>query len=374
MAGHLVPPGACSRSWLSTAGSCSRTVYRGLVPVADGPPVAAGDLVGTVLVLKELYDLSDAADRRALKFEFRWKVACGRSLAQVSFDPSTLVYWRRRIAASDRPDRVFDAVAEVIAQTGMLRGRRKRCVDSTVFDDAVATQDTVTQLVAAIRKVARVVPDAAAVIAGCARWITHAGQAADRLGRPAAKQKLVSDLVNDALAVLAELAGPGRRERDAAAADALGLLALVAGQDAEPADDLTARTGGGGSPQGRPGSRDQHRGPEARHTRKSKSKRRDGFRGHVAAEPETGLITDCEMTMAAGTGSTDADNGVKMARPRPVHPRRRGPGQAKPAGGREGQRGPGRVGAGRDGWRSTATPPMAAARPAPPTTRPATAP
>ena len=52
---------------------------------------------------------------------------------------------------------------------------------------------------------------------------------------------------------------------------------------------------------------------EARHTRKSKSKRRDGFRGHVAAEPETGLITDCEMTMAAGEGSTDAENGVKMA-------------------------------------------------------------
>jgi hypothetical protein len=52
---------------------------------------------------------------------------------------------------------------------------------------------------------------------------------------------------------------------------------------------------------------------EARHTRKSKSSRRDGFRGHVAAEPETGLVTDCEMTMAAGEGSTDAENGVKMA-------------------------------------------------------------
>jgi hypothetical protein len=59
---------------------------------------------------------------------------------------------------SERPDRVFDKVAEVIAGTGILKGRRKRCVDSTVFDDAVATQDTVTQLVAAIRKVARLVP------------------------------------------------------------------------------------------------------------------------------------------------------------------------------------------------------------------------
>jgi hypothetical protein len=51
---------------------------------------------------------------------------------------------------------------------------------------------------------------------------------------------------------------------------------------------------------------------QSRHTSKSKSKQRDGYRGHVAAEPETGLITDCEMTMAAGPGSTDAENGVTV--------------------------------------------------------------
>jgi outer membrane PBP1 activator LpoA protein len=62
----------------------------------------------------------------------------GRTLRRVSR------YWRRRIAASKRPDRVFDAVTEVIAETGILRGRRKRCVDSTVFDDAVATQESGT--------------------------------------------------------------------------------------------------------------------------------------------------------------------------------------------------------------------------------------
>jgi hypothetical protein len=82
-------------------------------------------------------------------------------LTDTSFDPSTLVYWRKRIAASDRPDRVFDTVAEVTAETWIPKGRRKRCLDPTVFDDAVATQDTGTQLVAAIGKVARLVPDAA---------------------------------------------------------------------------------------------------------------------------------------------------------------------------------------------------------------------
>ena len=279
-----------------------------------GRPSLPADLVGSVLVLKELHDLSDTQTAEALAFDIRWKVACGRSLTQGSFDPSTLVYWRRRIAASDRPDRVFDAVAAVIAETGILAGRRKRCVDSTVFDDAVATQDTVTQLVAAIRKVARVVPGAAEVIAAVCRLDYSApGKPPIDWDDPAAKQALVSDLVNDALAVLAEFAGPDAPERDAAAADALGLLALVAGQDVEPAEgsdgtDGRWRIARKVAPDRVISTVDR----EARHTRKSKSKRRDGFRGHVAAEPETGLITECEMTMAAGEGSTDAENGVTM--------------------------------------------------------------
>src|SRR6266540_2354900 len=136
-----------------------------LFPSRTGRPSLPADLVGSVLVLKELYDLPDTQTADALKFDLRWKVACGRSLLQVSFDPSTLVYWRKRIAKSGRPDRVSGAVAQVIAETGILRGRRRRCVDSTVFDDAVATMDTVSQLVAAMRKVARVVEGAGEVIA-----------------------------------------------------------------------------------------------------------------------------------------------------------------------------------------------------------------
>jgi hypothetical protein len=90
---------------------------------STGRPSLPADLVGSVLVLKELFDLSDPQTADAVRYDIRWKVACGRSLTHTSFDPSTLVYWRKRIAASDRPDRVFDAVAQVVAETGMLRGR-----------------------------------------------------------------------------------------------------------------------------------------------------------------------------------------------------------------------------------------------------------
>ena len=316
IAGHLVPAG----SVFAFLAEHRRQLFpdsftADLFPSRTGRPSLPADLVGSVLVLKELYDLSDPQTADALSYDIRWKVACGRSLGQMSFDPSTLVYWRKRIAESRRPDRVFDAVAEVIAATGILRGRRKRCVDSTVFDDAVATQDTVTQLVAAMRKGARVVPGAGQVISRVCRLdYSRPGKPPIDWDDPAAKEKLVSDLVNDALAVLAELAGPGAPQRDAAAADALGLLALVAGQDVEPAE-------GSDGTDGRwriarkvaPDRVISTVDPQARHTRKSKSKRRDGFRGHVAAEPQTGLVTDCEMTMAAGPGSTDAENGVTMA-------------------------------------------------------------
>ena len=314
--GHLVPPGSVFAFLAEHRTELFPDSFTAdLFPSRTGRPSLPADLVGSVLVLKELYDLSDTQTADALKFDIRWKVACGRSLLQMSFDPSALVYWRKRIAKSERPDRVFDAMAAVIAETGILRGRRKRCVDSTVFDDAVATMDTVSQLMAAMRKVARVVPGAAGLIAGvCQLDYSRPGKPDIDWDDPAAKEQLVSDLVNDAVAVLAEITGEGAPERDAAAADALGLLALMAGQDVEPA-------GGSDGTDGRwriarkvaPDRVISTVDREARHTRKCKSKRRDGFRGPVAAEPDTGLITDCEMTMAAGPGSTDAENGVKMA-------------------------------------------------------------
>jgi hypothetical protein len=278
-----------------------------------GRPSLPADLIGAVLVLRELHDLSDAQAADALKFDIRWKVACGRSLTQGALTRRCWCSGGGGSLRRGRADRVFDAVAAVIAETGILRGR-KRCVDSAVFDDAVATRDAVTQLVAAIRKAARVVAGAGEVIARVCR-LDYSAPGKPPIGWDdrQAEQDLVSDLVNDALAVLAELAGPGAPERDGAAADALGLLALVAGQDAEPAE-------GSDGTDGRwriarkvaPDRVISTMGPEARHTRKSKPARRDGFRGHVAAEPETGPVAECAVTMAAGPGSPDAENGAEL--------------------------------------------------------------
>jgi Transposase DDE domain/Transposase domain (DUF772) len=315
MVGELVPPGSVFAFLAEHRHELfPESFIADLFPSSTGRPSLPAELVGSVLVLKELYDLSDAQTAEAVTFDIRWKVACGRSLTQMSFDPSTLVYWRRRIARSQRPDRVFDAVAEVIAQTGILRGRRKRCVDSTVFDDAVATQDTVTQLVAAMRKVARVVPGAAEVIGRVCRLdYSQPGKPPIDWDDPVAKQNLVSDLVNDAVAVLAQLCGDDAPQREDTAAQALGLLALVAGQDVEPVPGSDGSDGRWRIARKVAGNRVISTvDPQTRHTRKSQSVRKDGYRGHVAAEPETGLITDCEMTMAAGDENSDPVVGEQM--------------------------------------------------------------
>ena len=159
--GHLLPAGSVfaflaeRRQVLFPA-----EMFTDLFQSGKGRPSVAPDVVASVLVLQALNGLSDRQAAEAVTFDLRWKAACGFAVTDTSFHPTTLTYWRRRLAASESPNRIFDAVRGVIKQTGVTRGKTGRALDSTVLDDAVATQDTVTQLVAAIRRVARLVPGA----------------------------------------------------------------------------------------------------------------------------------------------------------------------------------------------------------------------
>jgi hypothetical protein len=274
-------------------------------PPGVGRPSLPATRMAAVLTLQVLHDYSDREAAEAARFDVRWKVAVGAPLDDPGFDPSSLVYWRNRIARSARPDRISDAVRQVVRETGVLRGRRRRAVDSTILADAVATQDTVTQLVAAIRKVAREVPGAAGQIARVCTGHDYSKPGKPKIDwdDPAAKDALVSALVDDANAVVAALEDRDLEER---AASAVALLALVAGQDVEPAEGSDGTDGRWRI--ARKVAEDRVIStvdPDARHTRKSGEARRDGYRAHLAADPETGIITDEKLTRAAGTENSD---------------------------------------------------------------------
>ncbi len=278
--------------------------------------------MASVLVLQALHGLSDREAAEAVTFDLRWKAACGLPVTAPAFHPTTLTYWRARLARSERPNRVFEAVRELVAQTGALRGKTRRALDSTVLDDAVATQDTVTQLIAAVRRVARTLPDGQRLVAAAA---TRSGHDYSRPGKPeiawddpVAREQLIDGLVRDAHAVLAAVHAAedaGELVLQGPAADAVGLLALVAGQDVELVADPDNPDGPGRwriAQRVAPDRVISTVDPESRHAHKTTSRRQDGFKAHVVVEPDTGIVTACAVTKASGEGASDATAGAAL--------------------------------------------------------------
>ena len=266
-------------------------MFADLFPSSRGRPSIPAGVMASAMILKELEGLSDRQAADALRCDIRWKVACGLALDDGGVHYTVFTYWRQRLNQSEAPDRIADAVRHVVDATGVLSGKRRRALDSTLLDDAVATQDTVTQLVSQIRRVRRLIPEANAVSVA-AHDYDASGKPVCAWDDPDAKVALVSGLVNDALSVLDAVADI---ELDDKAADAVGLLALVAGQDVEPGDDEGMWRIFDGTAKSRVISTVD---PEARHMHKSQSSYRDGYKAHIAVEPETGIITASTLTAA----------------------------------------------------------------------------
>jgi IS5 family transposase len=266
-------------------------MFADLFPSSRGRPSTPASVMASAMILKELEGLSDRQAADALRCDIRWKVACGLALDDTGVHYTVFTYWRQRLAKSEAPGRIGDAVRRVVDETGVLSGKRRRALDSTLLDDAVATQDTVTQLVSQIRRVRRLIPQAAAVEVA-AHDYDASGKPVCAWDDPEAKAALVSGLVNDALAVLDAVADV---DLDDVAVDAVGLLALVAGQDVEPGDEEGTWRIFDGVAKGRVISTVD---PEARHMHKSRSSYRDGFKAHIAIEPETGIVTASTLTPA----------------------------------------------------------------------------
>ena len=264
-------------------------LFADLFPSGRGRPSVPADVIATVMVLQALEGLSDRDAARELRTNIAWKVAAGLSLADEGFHPTVLTLWRNKLRASSRPHRIFDVVRSVVEATGVLRGRTRRALDSTVLDDAVATQDTVTQLISAIRRVRRLVAQAAAV-ALSAHDYDSVAKPQIAWDDPAAKQALVTGLVNDALVLIDALQSLELCDEQA---DAVGLLALVAGQDVEPGDeDGTWRIAQRTAADRVVSTVD----PDSRHVHKTVHDYRNGYKANVAVEPETGLATACALT------------------------------------------------------------------------------
>lgn len=265
-----------------------------------GRPSIAPRVMVTVMVLQRFDGLSDSEAVDRLQFDLRYKWACGLAYDAPSFHSTLLVDMRARLRNSPRPDRVFETVLEVAKQANLVG--KKRIVDSTALYDAVATQDTVTLVRSAIVGVLRAVDEATAT---ALRTLLKRDDPYDKSGKPScawddkkAREELVDALTRDANAILLALDGQALTPD---MTKATTLLATVVGQDIEEGADGLFRIVRGVAPDRVISTVD----PEARHGHKTAARGFDGYKGHIAVDAESEIITATEVT-AGNAGDASA--------------------------------------------------------------------
>lgn len=264
-------------------------------------------VVATVMVLQRLEGCSDREAVERYSYDARWRYAAGvggyDGGGRGSFVHTVLVDMRERLRRSEHPDRVFEATLEAGRAAGLV-GRR-RVLDSTPLYDAVTTMDTVTLIRSALRGLLRV---ADAALESELRGVLRSGDDYASAAKPqidwddrAARESLIDSRARDGYACLALL-----HDRTLAPdiAAAMQLLATVIGQDLEEGDDGRLRIA-------RSVARDRVLStvdPEARHGHKTAARSFDGYKGHVAIDPDSELIIATVVTPGnAGDASVAAE-------------------------------------------------------------------
>jgi hypothetical protein len=267
-------------------------------------------VVAVVMVLQRLEGLSDREAVERFTFDARWKYACGGlPFDHPGFAHTVLVDMRARLARSERPERIFERTLEVARGAGLLGVRR--VLDSTPLYDAVATMDTVTLVRSAIRGVLAASGGREASLRSRLRrddeYRTGGKPAAD-WDDAEARLALVDALARDGDAVLAALEG---EPLAAPLAEAAALLATVLGQDLEDGPDGRIRIARRVAADRVISTVD----PDTRHGRKTQAHSFDGYKGHVALDPDAELVTATAVTAGnAGDASVvPALLGVELA-------------------------------------------------------------
>ena len=252
-------------------------------------------VVATVMVLQRLEGLSDREAVERYAFDARWRYAAGvggyDGDGWGSFAHTVLVDMRARLAGSDRPNRIFEITVETAKRAGLVSA--KRVLDSAPLYDAVATMDTITLIRSAIRGLLKA---GDADLHAELRAVLTSGDDYAGAGKPqidwddsAAREVLIDSRARDGYACLRVLDG---RQLPSSVAEAAQLLATVLGQDLETGEEGVFRIARKVAADRVISTVD----PDARHGHKTSARGFDGYKGHVATDPDSEIITATEVT------------------------------------------------------------------------------
>lgn len=282
-----------------------RDTGAGLEPI---PPA----LLAMALILQGYLGVSDAEAVELTVLDLRWQMVLDRlGHDEPAFSQGALFEFRERMIRTDMDRRLLERTAEMARESNAFDWRKlpktlRVAVDSSPLVGAGRVEDTVNLLGHAARK-----------IVACAAELL--GWSPERVARAAGIPVLLESSVKKALDVewadgdakasalnrLVEQLGSletwvrnrlGEELKVPPLKDAMATLQQIRTQDLDP------DPGGQGKVRIRQGVAEDRRvsieDPEMRHGRKTKSKRFNGYKRHIASDLDTNLIVACAVTPA----------------------------------------------------------------------------
>ncbi|HEY4646215.1 MAG TPA: IS1182 family transposase [Steroidobacteraceae bacterium] len=277
---------------------------------AGRPPVPPA-LLAMALLLQGYTHVSDADVVEQTAVDARWQMVLDHlGSEEPAFSQGALCEFRNRLIRHDMDRRLLERTVELARQTKIFDWRKlpktlRLAMDSSPLEGAGRVEDTLNLLAHAARKAltcaARLLersPEQVATVAGAPMLVASSIKRALDLewSDPEQKASALSTLVEqlDALEawILEQLP---EQATEPPLAEHLETLRQLRSQDLEPDPS-------GGGLRIRRGVAEDRRvsvqDKEMRHGRKSKSKRFNGYKRHVAADLDTDLILACAITPA----------------------------------------------------------------------------
>jgi hypothetical protein len=271
----------------------------------NGRPSVPPGLLATALLLQAHDRVSDWEATQRAAFDMRWKVALGIEMDERPFAKSTLQLFRAQLVIHDKAQQVFRRSLEWARQTGYLKGRKMRAaVDTTVILGRGAMEDTYNLISHGIKQLCRVLaqvegeePEQWAKERGLGRHFSPSikGSCEVDWDDEASREAFLTSIIEDGKVAL-ELARQVRSgleegsEEDQRIAKAAELLSQLLWQDVEPTE-RGYRIRQGTAKDRIPSVHD----PEQRHGHKSHGKSFTGYKGAVAVDTETQLVTAVDV-------------------------------------------------------------------------------
>jgi transposase len=263
-------------------------------------------LLAVALLLQAHDKVSDEEAVARSQFDLRWKVALGIGMEERPFVKSTLQLFRSQLIVNDKEREIFLTSLEEARRCGFLkRGKKKLVVDTTHIFGRGQVQDTynlladgIEKLVGALAKVEGEEEVAWAAKHELSRYFSSSikGTAEIDWSDREARKAFLTGIVSDARRLL-EIAREAIARHGAGSevgrsiSSAAELLCALLAQDVKETPEGKAEIVEGVAKDRIVSVTD----PQMRHGRKSAHQRFDGHKATVAADAETGLITDVDI-------------------------------------------------------------------------------